>query len=241
MVSVHTLHYNFERVCHRLHTSIEKDVSAVDIDSYLNKAKNILLNRYDQFIQINREFSKILKDIEVHDKELKLFKSNSEYSLYKLPDNYYNYLRVNLDVFTDKCTDRQAIRTTTYVTQDTLNETLKDSFRNPSWYFRRCLYTFVDDKIKIYHNSKYKIDNVKLSYIRWIPDVAAASLSIKGKYLLSDQKTVITEDIDLDVSERSIFWDRMVDIAAYLFKKDVDDNYKVDLESYLFNQNLGVN
>jgi hypothetical protein len=241
MVSVLTLHYEFELENNRLHTGYGKDIPSVDIDAYLNRAKDTILERYNELVEKNRKWMDHLRVLHVTDKKLVRSIKSDTYDVYKLPDDYYSYTRVSALACSDKCNKPQVILTTDYTKSDSLNESLKDPFRRPSWYFRRALYNFVDTGLKFYHNDEYDTKEVLLSYIKYLPNVAAPSLCKGEKYLASDGLTVIKKDIHLDLPVNHTLWRKIPTLAAYLFKRDTDENYKVTIESFLFNENLGVN
>ena len=241
MISVHTLHYEFELENNRLHTSYDKDVPSVDIDAYLNQAKDIILERYDELVEKNRKWENHLRVLEVTNRKLKRIIKNEVYDIYQLPGDYYNYLRVGASGCSKKCKTPQNILTTDYTRKDALNESLKDPFRKPSWYFRRGIYNFISDGLQFYHNSEYDIKDLRLSYIKYLPNVASPSTCVGSKYVASDGVTILSEDIHLDLPANSTLWRKIPRLAAYLFKRDTDSNYKVSIESYLFNESLGVN
>ncbi|MCA9747476.1 MAG: hypothetical protein KC414_00045 [Romboutsia sp.] len=240
MISVRTLHYEFEKACNRLHTAISKDIASVDIDAFLNQAKDIILERYDEIVEKNRVLENHLRVLEVIDISLDKEISKHNYTLYSLPKDYFNSLRLRVNACTDKCEEPQEIRTKKYSQQDDLDEALKDPFRKPDWYWRRGLWNIVGDKIQFFHDNKYDIKTLELTYIKYLEDVAYAEGCPDGKYLLSDGITVIKENKDLNLPRNGLLWRKIVEIAAYLYKKSVDDNYKVEMDSFLFNQNIGV-
>lgn len=241
MVSVETLHYEFELANNRLHTSWGKDIPSVDIDAYLNQSKDIILERYNELVEKNRKWMEHLRVLHIPDVKLRRIKKTDEYDIYDLPSDYYSYLRVSAKACSAKCSKPQVIMTTDYTKSDSLNESLKDPFRQPSWYFRRGLYNFVSDGLQFYHQNQYDVKELRLSYVKYLENVAAPSMCKGQQYLASDGVTVITQDQHLNLPANGTLWRKIPHLAAYLFKRDVDENYKVSLDSFLFNESLGAN
>lgn len=240
MVNVNELIYEVEKQLHRIHSSLAKDITAVDIISYINQAKDIILERFDELIEKNKSFENHLNVLEVTDKLLDKIKSNKEYDVFKLPEDYYNYLRVKVYAYNDKCIEPQAIETLSYIQKDDVSESLKDPFRTPSWYWRRGFFNISSMGIMVYHNSKYLIDSVKLSYIKYLEDVQSVT-AVGGSYLKADGTTVAKMDKHLDLPRNGTLWRKIVDIAVVLIKRDLDDNFRENIDTYLFNQNVGIN
>jgi len=241
MISVLTLQYEVQKQLNRIHTSLKKDVSAVDIDAAINKAKDYILERYSDLAEKNLYFENALKELEVFEKPLVKTKAGLKYDFFKLPDDYYRYLRVSAEGSCETCKEIKSIKTIDFMQQDDINEYLKDPFKSPSWNWRRGFINFTQDGLMFYHNNKYKIENLNLSYIKYVEDVAAPSLVNGNTYLKSDMITVVKNDQHLNLNPKNSLWRKIVDMAAIYIKKDLDDNFQGDVNTYLFSQNAGVN
>jgi len=241
MVYVEELHYEFELGRNTVHAGAQGDISAVDVDAYLNRSKDIILERYDEIVEKNRVIENHLRTLEVT-KDLIKINSKDGIDVFGLPKNYYNYLRVTAKAcnLENDCKEPVKLKTVKYTQQDDLEESFKDPFRTPNWNWLRGLYNFTNEGLEFYHNGKYDLKELTLTYIKYLPDVACATCVKKGKYLKSDQRTAIVNNRNLDLPRNETLWRKIVEIAVYLHKKDVDDNYKEDIETFLFNQNLGV-
>lgn len=242
MVSVLTLHYELELLLNRIHSGYSKDASAVDLDALLNNAKDILLERSAEIAEKNTTLESQIRNLEQLDIPLKSVSKSDLYDTFALPVDYYRSLRLDVRACTKDCPDPDIdeIVTKTWVQLDDLDELLKHPFKQPNWNWRRGAYNIASKGLVFYHKKAYEVKGIKLSYIKYIPNVAAPSLVKEGKYLASDRITVITDDLHLDLPEKGTLWRLVVQIAGYLYKKSVDDNYKVELESILFNQNIGI-
>lgn len=242
MVHVRTIHYEIEQLLNRLHTDWDKDVSAVDIDAAFNRSKHTVLERYDELVEKNRVLENHLRTLEVPDQPLVCIKTTDEYKIYKLPTDYYNDLRVRVKgcCVNCQCSENQELKTKTYTQQNDLDESLKDPHRKPDWNWRRTLYNYVSDGLLIYHSGILDIKEVYLTYIKWIEDIASPSLTKDKSYVSSDGITTHTTDKHLNLDPKNPLWRLMVQVAAYYLKKNLDSNYKVEIESILFDENVGV-
>ena len=226
---------------HSMHTSLKKDVSSVDIDAYLNRAKDTILERYDELVEKNRTLENHLRVLEIHNKSLLLLQKTKDYNLYALPDNYYNYLRVIGSACGGDCEIPDELLDIQYTQKDDLNESLRDPFRTPNWYWRRGIVNFVNEGLQFYHKGEYDVKDIKLSYIKHIPDVAAVTLCKGGdKILSSDGVTVLTSNRDLMLPRTGTLWRKIVQLAVFYIRKSIDDNYKADMDSILFSENLQI-
>jgi hypothetical protein len=242
MVLARTVQYEIQSQLNRIHSDFEKDVSAVDIDAAFNRAKHTVLGRYDELVEKNRVLENHLRTLEIPSVPLVCIKTTDEYKIYRLPIDYYNGLRVKVKgcCVDCQCTESQVISTTTYSQQDDLGESLKDPHRKPDWNWRRTVYNYVSEGLLVYHSGILDLKEVYLTYIKWIDDIATPSLTTSGSYVASDGITTHTTDKHLDLDPKNLLWRKMVQVAVYYLKKSLDSNYKVELESILFDENVGV-
>ena len=239
MVAAKTLQYEVNKLLGRINTSYESDINAVDLDAYINNAKDLVLSRVDKLVEKNRIFQRDFADLLEIDKVLKLKNSDNKlYSIYSLPKDYYDYTRLSGFIKLNNCEVK--LETLLYVQQDDLNEALKDPNIKPSWGWRSGIYYFKSDKELIfYHDNEYDVSKILISYIRYLNDIATPS-NANGEYIKSDGITVVKEDKGLDLRKENILWRKIVQIAAYLIHKDLDKNFKPEIDSIIFNDKLGI-
>lgn len=242
MVSVNTLHYEVEQSLNRIHSGWEKDITSVDIDAYLNRSKDIVLERYDELVEKNRVLEKHLRSLEIVDKEISRKRTGEDFDTFKLPKNYYNYLRIRIKACCKdcQCEEDQEFLTLHYMQQDDINEGLKDPHRNPNFNWRRTIWNLSSEGVNVYHND-FDIKKVYLSYIKYIPDVANVEATNDKSYLGSDGKSTFNENLDLDLDRKNPLWRKIVEIAVYKIKRDLDRSYQENIESIMFDSNVGVN
>jgi len=235
MISVLTLHDDVRRSINRINSDFDSSINSVDIDAYLNKSKDYLLENYSRLAERSKTFENMLKEIEVPDKSLKLVSSNnSEYITGILPDDYYDYLSVYAIAEKDNC--RDTIWNNSYFQRD--DSSLNDPNWEPSWEWRSGLYNISNLGIMFYHNSKYTVKEVRIAYIKSIPDVASPETVEGGVYKKADG-TIITEAQDLIVTH-PIFWRKMCALAVYYIRVDLDSNYKQSIDEIMFNEHTTI-
>lgn len=92
MIKISVLHYNIRRQIQRYSSDYNKNISTIDIDGYINQAKNILLENLTAVITKNRTLNNNLKSLIVNDYELLPETSNDFFTNFKLPKNHYSTL-----------------------------------------------------------------------------------------------------------------------------------------------------
>lgn len=243
MIAITTLHNEVRLTLNLINNSWSTSINAIDIDSYINKAKDYIVHNYSKIVERDSTLETMLRELEVPYKDLRLKQeSNKDYVLAKLPRDYHRYL--SLKVIGEKecikdskpfiCKDQ--IWNTRYFQRNDVS--LNDINWEPSWNWRSGLYNFNEKGLYFYHNQKYKVDSIELTYIKTIPDVAAVSLVKNNKYVRSDGKTV-TKDQGLLVTN-PFLWRKICDIASYYIRKDKDGKYREQIESVIFNENTAV-
>jgi len=242
MVHARTIHYEIESALGRIHTGWDKDLTAVDIDSTFNQAKDIVLERLDEIIEKNRKLQNHTGELIRPDIPVSQIKTGPLFNSYAIPSDYYNYVKVRAtaNCIGCQCEETQILETTENTQHDDLNESLKDPDRRPDWYWRKTLYNFSENGLDVYHNQVFNLKEILLTYVKWIPDIATPSKTEQKSYLGSDGVTTYTKDEHLAIKRNSPIWRKMVQVAVYHLKKNLDSNYKVELESILFDENVGM-
>lgn len=235
MISVLTLHNEVRSGLNRLNTDFDKSVNTVNIDESLNKAKDFLLENFSRLAERNKTFENILRSIEVPEKSLKL-KSDTDkgYTIGLFPEDYYDYLSIK--AIGEKDGYRDLIWNSNYYQRD--DTALYDPNYEPSWEWRSGLYNISKENIMYYHNKKYKVVDIIISYIQKIPDVAAPSLVEGGVYRKANGEA-ITNNINLEIDHPS-FWRKMCDLAIFYIRIKLDSTYKQSIDEIMFNETTAI-
>jgi glycine/serine hydroxymethyltransferase len=72
MIKVQKLHAELKRRLNRIFSDYHSHLSAVDVDAYINQAKEILLENYSTIVEKNRIISDRLRGLEIKNKKLEL-------------------------------------------------------------------------------------------------------------------------------------------------------------------------
>lgn len=232
MISVKKLHEEVRRGLNQLNSDYDEAINAVDIDAYLNRSIDFILQSYSVLTEKNKTLENHLRELEksnillIENKKL----SNEVYSVFHFPKDYYNYLKINVFASDINNFHQDYIWDLTYYQKDDVS--LYDPNWEPSWEWRAGGYNIDSTGILIYHNSKYIPKEVTLSYIKRIPEVAAPSQVIGKQYVTADGRTY-SKDIDLEISSTAL-WRLIVALTEFYIRKDQDKNYQATIESIIF-------
>lgn len=239
MIKVQRLHFELKKRLHRIFSDHERALTVVDVDSYLNQAKEILLENYTTIVEKNRTLSDRLKSLEIKNYKLEYGNKDSKSYLFKLPTNHYTTLNRYATGSAPGCDKIDEIFVNNIFTHK-VEESLRDYNTAPDFNWRETFSNEDSLGLRIYHNKdKIIIKDVYIDYIRWIPDVAYYGGVVNGLYINQNGDT-ITEDLHLMIDD-SIVWIKIVDLAEYLIKKNFDENYNATIESILFNEKVYIN
>lgn len=113
-------------------------------------------------------------------KELSLGKNNKNYiETGKLPSDYLEYKRLEIDAEKDSCKD--CLSKVYLIEEGNVPEWLNDSAKEPSFEWRETFHTIADNKLRIYHASKFQLSKPVLHYYRQPKDISIAGcLDING-------------------------------------------------------------
>ena len=237
MIKIGKLHYEINRQLNRVHSDWKSDISVVDIDGYINQAKEIILENYNAIVERNTTISNRLRSLEVKNKKLDLLETNSKTAIFKLPEDHYSTLNrraVGNSKVCDKIDDIFLHNIQTHK----IEESIRDPKWTPNFHWRESFSNEDSKGLNIYHNNILVIKEAYIDYIKWIPDVANVS-DAKGIYVNADGETP-TENKHLLIDD-PLLWRKFTDVAVYLIKRDFDDSYKENIDSILFNERNQIN
>lgn len=229
MINVNILHYNIRRQLNRFNSSYNKHISVIDLDAYINQAKEILLENLASVITKNRTFSNNFKSLIITDNKLSLLKDNDQFTNFKLPKDHYSTLSVNAVASKNNCNSKIFLHPIKY---HKIEESLRDPKWTPSFNWRESFYVESEKNISLYHNKDFEYVNVYITYIKNLPDVANVSNVTNNVYIKADGSTV-SEDKHLEIDSESVRR-KIEDLTIMLIRRDMEENYKVNLETILF-------
>lgn len=245
MVKVQKLHYEINRQLNRVHGDWKAHISVVDIDGYINQAKEIILENYNAIVERNKTISNRLKSLEIKNYKLERLSTDDRSTTFKFPEDFYSTLtrRAKGTLQSSLYPNEECLKTIDDIfVHDIQTHKIEESLRDPKWkpdFNWRETFSNEDSKgIHVYHGNKLDIVELYIDYIKWIPDVANVS-DAYGTYIASDGETP-TEDKHLMIDD-PLLWRKFTDVAIFLIKRDFDDNYQDNIQTILFNEKNQIN
>ncbi len=238
MIKVQRLHAELRRRLNRIFSDYNQHITVVDIDAYLNQAKEILLENYSVIVEKNRTLADRLRSLEVKNVEIYPIEKTEKSIIFKLPLDHYTTLSRRAKGKPFQCESIDDIFVNNIFTLKE-QESLRDPNVNPNFNWRETFSNEDSKGIHIYHNNQFEITNAYIDYLKWIPNVAYVSGTSDGLYINQDGDS-LTEDKNLMLDD-SILWIKIVDIAEYLIKKNFEQDYRSTIDSILFNEKVYIN
>jgi hypothetical protein len=238
MIKVQRLHFELKKRLNRIFSDNERALTAIDVDSYLNQAKEILLENYTAIVEKNRILSDRLRSLEIKNVKLEYISKNNKSYIFKLPSDHYTTLNRYAIGSTAGCNTKSEIFVNNIFTHK-IQESLRDPNTSPSFNWRETFSNEDNLGLHIYHNDVLEVDEVYIDYLKWIPDVAYYG-GVANKLYINQDGDTITEDLHLMIDDK-IIWIKIVDLAEYLVRKNFDENPQITMESILFNEKVYIN
>ncbi len=238
MIKVNKLHAEVKRRLNRVFSDYEAALTVVDLDAYLNHAIQVLLENYSAIVEKNRTLSDRLKSLEIKHKKLERISNNDKSTVFRLPSDHYSTLSRYCYGKAKTCSTLEQVFVNNVQTHK-IEESLRDPLNAPNFNWRETFSNEDSEGLHIYHAGALDIDEVYIDYIKHIPDVAFVKGVTNGIYINQDGDAV-TEDQHLQIND-PILWRKIVDIAEFLIKKDLDQNFKATIDTILFNEKVYIN
>lgn len=238
MIKVKKLHAEIKRRMNRVFSDYDRALTVVDIDAYINQAKEILLENYSAIVEKNRTLGDKLKSLEIKNKQLEKLSTNSKSTIFKLPSDHYTTLNRYCKAKSYECELEDSLFVNDIQTHK-IEESLRDVNVQPSFNWRETFSNEDSQGLHIYHGDIMNITEAYIDYLKWIPDVAYYSGVANGLYISQDGET-ITEDKHLMI-DNPIVWRKIIDIVEYQIEKDLNGNPKLPMETILFNEKVYIN
>lgn len=219
------LHYEVRRKLNRLNSDFYTSITTVDLDAIINEAKDLVYENYAAVIEENTTVRNHLRQLEKKNQPLSPAESTTGYSYYKYPKNFYRLMRQVVQAVRAGCDSRELI--VRMIQTDDLSDTLKDSYRQPSFDYEETIGDDASDGLIIYKRD-FELGKVTIDYLVKLPDIAAPSLVTGGQYRNSNGD-LVTEDADLLV-DSTYLWRKIVDVAVLVAQRDVNSQLDFELQ-----------
>lgn len=244
MVKASKLQYEYRRGLNRVNSGFSKRISIVDGDSFLNAAKDLVFENFAAVFQRNKTVRAHLRQLETGPIPLEVA-SKEIYSSVNLPDDFYMSTKHIIKICNEKCDGDIRLAKVKKLESSDVPLSLKSSFWKPSWEYSTTFMEEMGNQFLIYHDKKFDICYVELTYIRKPKDIATPSL-LKNEcesctYVNSDGET-ISEDIDFEI-DSSYFWRKVVDLAVLETLRSLGEvqDYQMKLQSILTLDKIFIN
>jgi hypothetical protein len=87
-------------------------------------------------------------------------------SLNELPDNYLEFKRIDVEAKKD-CCENSIVMAVYLAEEDNRSQLLRDEHKNPSFEWGETFCTLIGNKVRIFTNNKFSLENAKLTYYRF--------------------------------------------------------------------------
>jgi hypothetical protein len=260
MIKVSRLHEQVRVQLNAIDTNRYTALDAPNLDMFLNKAKDYLQINYKKLAEQSKEFEDILKEREETEERLvkNTVQTSTLFTSFILPNEYLMYLDILpvakkkvrkvlpvLDKSKDDNKTGEDIECTSFLLNNTftrknsMESIYLDTTTQPSWEWRRGSFNFDKNGLNYYHNNEYEVDQIFLSYIKRIPDVANVEDTMNGGYI-NDSQEAVAKNKNL-VIDNLTFFRKMVDIAVFYIRVAKEENYSKSIEEIMFNATTGIN
>lgn len=176
----------------------------VNYNKYLNRLVEYFIEK--KFDDDNRYIQKL----KIIDKSIPKVKTSQNKELFKIPDNYFDFIDLNTYASTDRCRDQFFY--TKEIKSENTNSYLSDEFTKPSFKYRESFYTIAEDNITLYTDNNFTFTKVYLSYYRKPQQI---------KLIDPENPESQLEDIELEFDDK--FLNRVITLAAAGHSLNVDD------------------
>lgn len=157
-----------------------------------------------------------IDDLQVLLKEEKLamVKKDDYYISPVIPKDYFEFKRVSSKATTDCCPDKRTM--TVYLAEEAnIDIILKDVNKNPNFSWGETICTFAGNKLKIYTNGEFDIEDAVLVYYK-----QPRRIQIKG---ISDPYTGVVSLVDIECEFKDDVVELLIDECVKILAGDLED------------------
>lgn len=230
---IQDVHLRIKTILNKIDSQDYDNIEAWQINAAFNAAQLSWTRRnlhgYNYFME-GDESSKIrIDDFQVllKYKDMNLIKNEKCYITHDIPDDYLLFKRIDIKATKGCCSKADMV--CYFAEQGNLHLLLNDYLRKPSFEWRETFFTMRDNKIEIWTNDEFEIDNAKLMYYSIPPYV-----EMNGVYS-TYTGTISTQDV------HPIFKDDIVELiiheAAKLIAGNIESINQIQINTSNVEQN----
>lgn len=211
------LRIKIQQRLNKLASSDYDNIECWQIAEAVNKAQEEWFRRQVHGINLKKEGSEqsvaSIDDLQKFVKVIPLSGKNADvyFKTNSFPEDYAHFIRIEAIANKDSCSNR---RMTIYLAEEAnVDVLLSDAFKKPDFDWAETFGTMMGDAVKIYHDDKFSIDSVNLSYYR-----KPRKISFDGCIDPATGKM----SVDSESEMRSDVMELIVDEAAAILAGDIE-------------------
>jgi hypothetical protein len=132
-----------------------------------------------------------------------------------LPSDYLEYKRVTGEAVSDCCPDPHLL--IVYLSEEANRDVLlRDEHRKPSFDWGETFCTLIDNKVRIYTNNEFTVENVKITYYR-----QPLRIEIAGT---EDPYTTVVSPVDIECEFKDDITELIIDETVTILAGDIESS-----------------
>lgn len=238
MVKATQLHFEFLKQYNSQNSNFDKAISVVMRDSYLNHAKDVVIENFFAIPETNPTVRNHLRQLEVKRASFEIIRNRDDYVVFRYPKSFYRLIRSTVKMVTKDCSTPREILVHPVKTHQ-LTEALKDPYWEPSFEWEETLGEEGHDGFYIYKKPEHTIQLGLFDYFRKPADIAAPSLLDDAKCYTNAKGEKICHDKDFEI-DSTFLWRKIVDVAVLYALRDTNQlqDFESKLKEILFTDKL---
>lgn len=220
MISARKIHSEVNRRLRESNKTSNKKVTVTQVDSAINESISFWLSEKTKGMEIDPFVRRELRQLEVVEVPLEFAKDSSGIYNVFLPKDYYKFTRVLVSAEKETCGYKSNIEALPVKSSD-LSRILNDPYQTPSFEWEEFIFIEQGDHLRIYLGGEdVELMELKLSYIKTIPEIKAPSLVKEDSYVDYSGR-IINLDVDLELDESQRSWIDIVNLASLSLLRDM--------------------
>lgn len=225
--------YDFNRKADALISGRKRAIPVPDVVAYLNEAQEVWYSHATEMAEIDERYRQDLRNFLVPESEWSV-SSFEEYSIAKIPNNFYRRLNQRGIVTKECCPNVNKTIPIRILQSDDKNEVLRNEFTAPSFEWECLVGNESNRGFVVYHNDM-TLSKVIVDYYRKLNPIHAPSLveCADGNYY-NYEGTIISQDMPFEVDSTYIH-NLITDLAVLMAKRDLGElqDYSARLQGLL--------
>jgi hypothetical protein len=228
VIPVEYLHNGFLQEGNYTDSAYLTELSKAQIDFYLNRAKNTLLEYWTNLAENNDFVRQQLRQVVIRDVELKGSVKGDKY-ICTYPEDILKPLKVYAIAKKGKCKERRLI--VRRFPSQKIERALKNPKLSRFWDFEETIATEQSDGYAIYHGG-LTITKAVMDYVRKVPDVCGVHLENYESYIKFSGGKPETQNFLIDSTYLA---DKVIALAVLYAKRDYRElqDYQTQLQVIL--------